>query len=172
MQTICQKKWIFRANIISDYVRLIGTTTGIKQNGVFNFYDGFLEGDVGLEGGYNSAPFYHDTFDDKDVYYFPFVDHNWIKDCQHVELASADNAVSKTTVNGDIYYYNLQDNINTSVRTGYKMYAVRNFEASYPLNVAENTSVDFDIIGYDVLFSDTLTVDGTFNINRCIFGNI
>ena len=54
--------------ILSNYVRIIGTTTGLKQNGEFYFYDGFIEGDVGFEGGYNGSPFYRNTFDNTIVY--------------------------------------------------------------------------------------------------------
>lgn len=154
-----------KVNIDNNYVRLIGTTTGIKQNGVFNFYDGFLEGDVGLEGGYNDAPEYRNTFDGTIVHYFPLVDHNWVKDCQHVELANADLAVSKTTVMGDIYYYNLQDNINTSARTGYRIYIVRNFDASYPLISPVGTNVNIDLVGYTVAAGDNITIDGILNIS-------
>lgn len=150
--------------ILPNYVRVIGTTTGLKQNGEFYFYDGFIEGDVGLEGGYNGAPYYRNTFDNTIVYYFPLVDHNWEKDCQHVELAGSDNAVTKTKIGGDIYYYNLQDNINTSIRTGYKIYAVRNFDASYAITSAEGTDVVFDICGYNITINDTITINGKFTI--------
>lgn len=150
--------------ILPNYVRIIGTTTGLKQNGEFYFYDGFIEGEVGLEGGYNGAPFYRNTFDDTVVYYFPLVDHNWEKDCQHVELAGSDNAVTKTKVGGDIYYYNLQDNIDTSARTGYKIYAVRDFDASYAITSAEGTDVVFDICGYNITINDTITINGKFTI--------
>ena len=150
--------------ILPNYIRVIGTTTGLKQNGEFYFYDGFIEGDVGLEGGYNGAPYYRNTFDDTIVYYFPLVDHNWEKDCQHVELAGSDNAVTKTKIGGDIYYYNLQDNINTSIRTGYKIYAVRNFDASYSVTSPADTSVVFDICGYNITINDTITINGTLTI--------
>ena len=155
-----------KVNIDNSYVRLIGTTTGIKQNGVFNFYDGFLEGDIGLEGGYNKAPEYRNTFDGTIVHYFPLVDHISNTERQHVELANADLAVSKTTVNGDIYYYNIQDNINTSAKTGYQIYAVRDFTASYPLVVKENESIVFDIDGWDVVFADTFTNNGTIQVTN------
>ena len=155
-----------KANIINNYIRLIGTHTSLKQNGVFNFYDGFLEGDIGLEGGYNAAPMYRNTFDDTIVHYFPLVDHIGDTERQHVELANADLAVSKTTVNGDIYYYNLQDNINTSAKTGYQIYAVRDFTASYPLAVRENENIVFDIDGWNVVFAETFTNNGNIEITN------
>ncbi|MBQ4030637.1 MAG: InlB B-repeat-containing protein [Bacilli bacterium] len=152
------------SNIIRDNVQIIGTTVGLKQNNIFYYYDGFIEGDIALEGGYDGSPYYRNTFDDTIVHYFPFVDHNHEKDCQHVELEASDKAVSKTSVHGDIYYYNLQDNINTSARTGYAMYAVRDFNAEYSLSIPENANISFDIVGYNVNIGDTTTNNGTFTI--------
>lgn len=151
-------------NISSDNIRLIGTDIGLLQNSEFYFYDGFIEGIVGLDGGYDGSPFYRNTFDDTVIYYFPLVTHNDIKDCQHVALENADRAVTKTTEHGDIYYYNLQDNINTSTKTGYTIYAIRDFDASYPITVAENTEIDFDLVGYVVSAGDDWAINGTLNI--------
>ena len=152
------------SNIIRDNVQIIGTTVGLKQNNIFYYYDGFIEGDIALEGGYDGSPYYRNTFDDTIVHYFPFVDHNHEKDCQHVELEASDKAVSKTTVHGDIYYYNLQDNINTSARTGYAMYAVRDFEAAYSLTIPKDKKIKFDITGYNVNIGESITNNGTFDI--------
>lgn len=151
-------------NIQRNYIRLIGTEIGLLQNSVFYFYDGFIEGDVGLDGGYDGSPFYHNTFDGTTIYYFPLVTHNDLKDCQHVELQNADRAVSKTTERGDIYYYNLQDNVNTSTLTGYQIYAVRNFDASYPITVTENADITFDLDGYVVSAGDDWTINGKLTI--------
>lgn len=151
-------------NISSDNIRLIGTDIGLLQNSEFYFYDGFIEGIVGLDGGYDGSPFYRNTFDDTVIYYFPLVTHNDIKDCQHVALENADRAVTKTTEHGDIYYYNLQDNINTSTKTGYTIYAIRDFDASYPITVAENAEIDFDLVGYVVSAGDDWAINGTLNV--------
>ncbi|MBO5475688.1 MAG: InlB B-repeat-containing protein, partial [Bacilli bacterium] len=152
------------ANIINDYVKIIGSTVGIEQNNIFNYYDGYIEGDIGLEGGYNNSPEYRNTFDNVIVKFYPFVDHNTEKNCQHIELESSDKAVSKTKINGEIYYYNLQDNINTSIKTGYLVYAVRDFEASYSLNIPENEEVTIDISGMIITLGDDITNNGIFNI--------
>ena len=159
------------ANVISNNIRLIGTTVGLKQTNEtyrFYFYDGFIEGDIGLQGGYDGAPFYRRAYDDVMVYFFPLVDRMEEGDriYQHVELANADRAVTKTSVRGDIYYYNMQDNINVSALTGYKIYAVRDFDASYPITVANGDTIDFDVAGYNVDFSETMTNNGVFNIEN------
>ena len=152
-------------DIKPNYIRLIGTETGLKQNGQFNFYDGFIEGDIALDGGYNDSPFYRKTFDEEIVHFFPFIDKNQEKDCQHAALESSDLAVSKTAVNGDIYYYSIQDNINTSIRTGYKIYIVREgFSTGEPLTVPEDTDITIDIDGHTFTATDTITVDGKLTI--------
>ena len=153
-------------NIVNNNIRLIGTETGLDQNNKFYFYDGFIEGVIGLNGGYDGSPFYRDTYENKTIYYFPFVTHNEQKDCQHVELTGADRAVSKTTIHGDIYYYNLQDNINTSIRTGYPIYAVRNFDASYPITIPVDAEIVFDVAGYTVQAGDDWINSGTLNITN------
>ena len=157
--------------IDNDNIRLIGSEIGLEQNGNFYFYDGHIEGIIGLNGGYDGSPWYRQTFDGVVVNYFPFVTHNTTKDCQHVELSNADKAVSKTIEKGAIYYYNLQDNINTSARTGYKIYAVRDFDASYPISVPENVEIVFDIIGYEVNLGDNVDIDGKLTIENSKYEN-
>ena len=150
--------------INNQYVRLIGSSIGLDQNGHFYFYDGFIEGTIGLKGGYDGSPWYRETFDGTVVNYFPFVTKNTTKNCQHVELSNADKAVSKTIDNGPIYYYNLQDNINTSTLTGYQIYAVRNFDGSYAITVDDGADITFDITGFTVNLGEDVTVDGELTI--------
>ena len=153
-------------NIENTYVRLVGTDTGLKQNGEFKFYDGYIEGDIALEGGYDDSPFYRKAMDDEIVYYFPFVDKSPDDDDkQRVILENSDLAVSKTKVGGDIYYYSLQDNINTSIRTGYKIYIVREgFSTGEPLTIPENTDIIIDIDGHTFTATDTITANGKLTV--------
>ncbi len=159
------------ANIINDNIRLVGTTAGLLQTNdtyKFYYYDGYLEGNSGLIGGYDGSPFYRNTFDDVVIYYYPLVNHveQDGRTYQHTELDSSDRAVSKTSVHGDIYYYNLQDNINTSLTTGYKIYIVRNFEAGYTLTIPANKEVIIDLDGYSPTINDTVTNNGTLIIEN------
>ena len=149
---------------IENNLSIIGKEVGIKQNNILHYYDGIIEGEVALDGGYDSSPFYRNTFDGEVVYYFPFVDYDNQKECQHVELESSDQAVTKTSVHGDIYYYNLQDNINASAKTGYTIYAVRDFNASYDITIEEDMNVTFDINGYSPTLAGDLENNGVFNI--------
>lgn len=161
------------ALIDNNNVRLIGTTIGLQQtsnNYRFYYYDGYIEGDIGMAGGYDGAPMYHRYADAQDVYFWPFVynrtaadDHRY----QHVELKSADNAVSKTSVHGDIYYMDLQDNINTSIMTGYKIYAVSDypiFSASYDITIPSGAIIEFDLVGHDIRWNNLTVVNGDFTI--------
>lgn len=157
------------ALIDENNVRLVGTTAGLYQTNdsyKFYFYDGYLEGDIGLVGGYDGSPMYHSVADSKDVYFYPFVNHmeSGNRSYQHVNLKSADRTVSKTSVHGDIYYYNLQDNINVSAVTGYKIYVVRDFDAGYPISVNAGENITFDIVGYTVALNNAITNEGTFTI--------
>ena len=150
--------------ISADNIRLVGTDVGLLQAGHFDFFDGYIEGIIGLDGSYDHSPWYRDTFDGVIVYYFPFVDRNVEKDCQHVSLENSDKAVSKTINGGEIYYYNLQDNINTSARTGFDIYAVRNFDASYPITVAHDTDIVFDLNGWTVNFGEETQIEGNLTL--------
>ena len=153
-------------NIENNYVRIKGTTAGMEQNGTFNYYDGYIEGEIALDGGYDDSPFYRRAFDDEEVHYFPFVDKSPDDDeLQRVILENSDLAVSKTTVGGDIYYYSLQNNINTSARTGYKIYIVREgWSTGEPITVPENTEITIDIEGHTFTATDTITINGKLTI--------
>jgi len=160
------------ALIDNNNIRLIGTTAALKQDEIdnykFYFYDGYLEGDIGIVGGYDGAPKYHSVEDARDVYFFPNVEHRETtdRDYQHIELKGSDNVVSKTSVHGDIYYYNLQDNINTSAQTGYKIYAVRDFPASYNINIPADSDIIFDTVGYNISLNNNISIDGSWTIEN------
>ena len=72
-------------NIEKNKIALIGSAdlggVGLKNNATFNFYDGYLEGYIGLDGIYNDVPD-KDDGEEKDIY--AIVDHNNERDCQKV----------------------------------------------------------------------------------------
>lgn len=141
--------------VSQDSVEIIGTNIGIEQNGIFNFYDGYVEAKVGIKGGYNDIP----------EKYYVFVDHNNEKDCQKVYLVDTPaTAVVKTIGKIDAYYFNLQDAINTTVLTNETLYAIRDFEAAYTLTVESGKTSRIDIMGYNVTTGYTITNNGTLNI--------
>jgi len=147
------------------FISLLGTSLGLKQEGTFNFYDGFVEGKVAIEGEVNDTPVYISESTGDPEHYNVFVDHDDIRNDQKAYLTDkVTDAVSKTIDGGNIYYLNLQDNIITSEQTGYKIYAVRNFEAAYLLTIKENSSIIFDIVGYNVRFGNNLNDNGNLKL--------
>ena len=142
-------------------IALIGSSynggLGLKQSGVFNFYDGYLEGFIGLDGIYQSIADDH----------FMFVDHNTDRNCQKVYLTTQpDRAVSKIVwENGaTAFYFNLQDSFNSGARVNLPVYAIRNFEGAYQLSVPKGKTVVFDLAGFVVETGNTITNNGIFTI--------
>ena len=142
-------------DISTDSIKVIGKSVAIEQNGTLNFYDGYIEGIVGVAGNYHEKP----------TGYSVFVDHNNDKDCQKIYLVKTpSNAVAITKENGGVYYYNLQDAINSNSKTKLTIYLVRDFEAAYTLTVAENQNAIIDIDGHNVTVGYTITNKGNLTI--------
>ena len=142
-------------DISTDSIKVIGKSVAIEQNGTLNFYDGYIEGIVGVTGNYHEKP----------TGYSVFVDHNNDKDCQKIYLVKTpSNAVAITKENGGVYYYNLQDAINSNSETKLTIYLVRDFEAAYTLTVAENQNAIIDIDGHNVTVGYTITNKGNLTI--------
>ena len=145
-------------------VSVIGKNQGIDtQNGTFNFYDGYIKGTIGIVGGCKKTPYSGLTDDGSKLYYHATVD-NDKNGYQYVYLTDSSKAVSKTITNGEVYYYNLQDNFNSSMISGYKVYAVRDFEAAYILSVNEDKKILFDVNGYNVQTGNDINNNGTLEI--------
>ena len=142
-------------DISTDSIKVIGKSVAIEQNGTLNFYDGYIEGIVGVTGNYHEKP----------AGYSVFVDHNNDKDCQKIYLVKTpSNAVAITRENGGVYYYNLQDAINSNSETKLTIYLVRDFEAAYTLTIAENQNAIIDIDGHNVTVGYTITNKGNLTI--------
>ena len=152
-------------------IRLLGKTIGLKNIksgtnvGEFYFYDGYIEGEIGIVGGYT----------DKEDKYYVFAEHVNDKNIQRIYLIRNPNrAVAKTTTDGEIYYYNLEDAIkaseqnkrvdNTLTDNDYIVYAIREFEAAYEINVDSDSNVILDTKGYDISFGEQITNNGNFKI--------
>ena len=145
-------------------ISVIGKNQGIDtQNGTFNFYDGYIKGTIGIVGGCKKTPYSGLTDDGSKLYYHATVD-NDKNGYQYVYLTDSSKAVSKTITNGEVYYYNLQDNFNSSMISGYEVYAVRDFEAAYILSVNEDKKILFDVNGYNVQTGNDINNNGTLEI--------
>ena len=146
-------------NIDENAIKIIGSTIGLQQDGKFSFYDGFIEGEIALSGKVDNQP----------KGYFLYNDHDFENDCQKVYLiGKPDNAVAETRVGGTQYFFSLQDAIDTSTITGYKIYIRRDFEATYALNIKENANIDIDTEGKDITVSNDFIVDGTLNLHNSV----
>ena len=155
---------------VENSIALIGNEVGLRNvnkngnYGDFYFYDGYIEAVAALVGGYTEL----------ESGYYIFSEHIPERNDQRVYLVKNPNrAVAKTTTDGVIYYYNLQDAINQASinkRTGelpdtdYIITVVRNFEAAYKLQVKENETIVIDLDGHNVSTGDTITNNGSFTI--------
>ena len=132
-----------------------GSELGIEQKGTMKFYDGLVEAKVGITGEVNEVAEGH----------YVFVDHDDQTGNQKVYLVETlTKAVVKTNGTIPIYYFNLQDAINTTTITQEKIEAIRNFEAAYELAVKADTNIGIDIKGYTVETGNKITNEGNLTI--------
>ena len=136
-------------------VQIIGTTLGMEQNGNFNFYDGFIEGDVAMNGTTNSVP----------RGYFLYTEHNNIKDCQRTYLiGNPENAVAIISDVTTQYFFNLSDAIEAAHVSGKQIYIVKDFEAAYPVEVKEGYDIVINMNSYNITTGNLITNNGTLRI--------
>ena len=153
-------------NVSVDSIAIISDIdhNALKQLGTFNFYDGYIQGKIAINGSVNSKP----------DGYVTYVDHktDGAKNYQKAYLVDEESirtrAVAKRIDGTEILYYNLQDAILNSVESGKTVYAIRNFQASYDLYVPSTSENDivFDIDGYNVEFGSTFTNDKNLTIKN------
>ena len=141
--------------IDTEYVKIIGTNIGIQQDGQLNFYDGYIEGDVSLFGSVNSVP----------QGYFLYTETNTIKQCQRTYLiGNPANAVAVIEDGGTQYFFSLQDAIDTAAISEKEISIIRNFEASYPIEVKEDTNIVINMNSYNITTGNNITINGTLKI--------
>ena len=141
--------------MIEDNVKIIGKEIGIEQGGRFDFYDGYIEGDVALSGKVDNVP----------KGYFLYNDFDTINNCQKVYLiGNPENAVAETRVGGTQYYFRLQDAINTTALTGYEIFIRRNFEATYALDIPNDSNIVINTNGNDFSVGNDFNINGNLKI--------
>ena len=144
-----------------ECVSIKGTGIGVQNNGgKFNFYDGYIKGTYAIIGGCTKTPVKSDK-----TYYKAAVDKE-SRVGQVAVINDSDMPVSKTTTNGDVYYYYLDDNIFTSYYTGYKINIVRDFDMSYGITIDEKKEITIDLDGYEIKTGNDINNNGTLNINN------
>lgn len=138
-----------------DKIKIIGTTLGLQQDGKFNYYDGYIEGDIALNGSTDSVP----------KGYFLYNEHNNIKDCQRVYLiGNPQNAVAVIEDGGTQYFFSLQDAIDTASVTGSEIFIARDFEATYPITINEDTNILINMSSYNITTGNNIINNGTLKI--------
>ena len=149
-------------NIEIDSIKIIGTEIGIQQDGGLNFYDGYIEGNVALNGNVNSVP----------KGYFLYIEHNDLKDCQKEYLiGNPQNAVAVTKNDEEDeasiqYFFSLQDAIDTASISGREIHVVKDFTATYPVTVKENTNIVINMSGYNIQLGNTFVNNGNLTIHE------
>ena len=141
--------------IDSGNVNIYGTTIGIEQNGKFNFYDGTVFGNVALLGRTDSLP----------KGYFLYTERDANTGLQKVYLiGNPENAVAQTKEGGDQFFFSLQDAIDTAYVTGYEIYILRDFEATYALNVKEDYDITINMSSYDITTGNDILINGKLHL--------
>ena len=140
-------------NVVTDSIKISGTSLGLENNGSFNFYDGYIEGDVALLGRTDSVPqgyfLYNERVNDKQRVYL---------------IGNPANAVAVIEEGGTQYFFSLQDAINTATVSGSEIFIVRDFEATYPITVSEDADILLNLNSYNITTGNDITNNGTLKI--------
>ena len=140
-------------DIKMEDVKIIGTSLGLEQNGQFNFYDGYIEGEVAFLGRTDSVPqgyfLYNERVGEKQRVYL---------------IGNPANAVAVIEDGGTQYFFSLQDAINTATISGSEIFIVRDFEATYPISVEEGADILINMNSYNITTGNDITNNGTLKI--------
>ena len=154
---------------VENSITLIGNEYGLINNGRFEFYDGYLEGESGFSSFPNKIADRHmilsETKEDGEK--------------ERVYLSPTPNrAVAEIVQEGTnvrMCFYNLQNAFRDSNKfknndsehntdNDYIVSAIRDFEAAYPITVDEDERVIFDTAGYDIETGESITNNGYLKI--------
>ena len=170
--------------VSDNSIILYGKTTGLAQNGQFYFYDGYIEGDTALRGGYNGCP----------NEYYVIVIWDSVLNCQKAKLSLTPEGAKvkvRSTTNGVptepatyVFYFSLDSGIKATTNTNPDVYVVVPLlENSDNIDVVEgqvlNIHLDGNTIenGSFITNNGTLTIEdaasnhGTFNVAQTIVNN-
>lgn len=141
---------------VDESIKIVSSSTGIKQQGTLNLYDGYIEGILAVEGNVNKVA-------DK---YHAYVDHleNNLQKLYLTDTIS--KAVVKIESNGVTYFNNLQDAINVATKNNNIISAIRSFEASYELVISEESNISFDIASFTVKLGNNLINNGVLTLTN------
>ena len=143
-----------------DSVRIKGTNIGLQNDGGLKFYDGYIEGEVALNGDVESVP----------QGYYLYIEHNDETNCQREYLiGNPENAVAITKNNSGgeetvQYFFSLQDAIDSAGVTGKEIFIIKSFTASYEISVKENKNAIVNLNGFNIQLGNILINNGTLKI--------
>ena len=143
--------------IETEAIAIIGSTVALEQNGSFNFYDGYLQGQFTLNGGVNSLPRGYTFYTEPvigTIYQRSFLNGN------------PANAVAIIENGGENvqYFFNLQNAIDTANYMGKPVNIVRDFEASYAIEIREDYDIEINMQSYNITTGSPITNNGTLRI--------
>ena len=135
-------------------VKIIGSNIGLKQDGRFELYDGFIEGEVALDGVIDKIPAgyysYNETYNDHQKMYL---------------IGTPDNAVAETRVGQKQFFFSLQDAIRTSQLTGYEIYLRKSIEAPYAITTTSGKPIIINLEGNNLSTGNVITVNNELTIH-------
>ena len=140
-----------------DNIRIIGITIGLDQNQNFYFYDGFLQGLTGVDGGCNG----------KEDGYFIFVDSIKIDNIEYQKVYLIDHVDGNfMTVNGmEFYFRSLLYAVDSTDNSHPTVYLIsENPESSDEVVVEEGQILTLDMNGHQFRYGAPLTNNGTLTI--------
>ena len=140
-----------------DNIRIIGITIGLDQNENFYFYDGFLQGLTGIDGGCNG----------KEDGYYIFVDSIKIDGIEYQKVYLIDHVDGNfMTINGQEFYFrSLQYAVDSTDNSHPTVYVIsEDPESSASVTVAENQILTLDMNGHTFRYGANLTNNGTLTI--------
>ena len=135
----------------------------IKQDGTMNFYDGYAEGLVAIVGSVSNVP---DpiTVDGVLKRYYVLIEKKSIGEgdeetkWQKAYVALQPNAIAKRIDGTEMFYYDLQNAVDSSMASGKTIYAIKDFDATKTVIRADSShDIVFDIAGFNVRLGDTFT---------------
>ena len=143
--------------ISENSIKIIGTSVGLEQNGRLNFYDGYVEGEIALDGSVTSVP----------QGFYIYTNHivNGENTVQRVFLiGNPANAVAIIDSGTTQYFFNLQDAINASKILNREIKIIKDFEGSYPIEVKEDYDTTINMQGHSITLGSTITNNASLKI--------
>ena len=138
---------------VNDSVKIIGSTIGLKQSGIFNYYDGYIEGINPIEGNVSSLP---------KNYYLTLSINNSLN---RISLSSNTNKVAAINNGNNILYFdNLNSAIDQAINLGKEIDIIKDFESAENINISDTSNIIINLNSYDIILGGNINNSGTLKI--------